>query len=201
MNTNERRVVVNTSLSIDGSYIGPGGPQDFGWAMPYVTLDISRDHLTRLWEPATTTLLGRTNAEGFMSYWPTVADQADADPRDRAYGAWLRDAEKVVLSSTLREAPWDRTRVFDEPAEDVVDRLKTEEGGDIVVFASASVIKALLAADRVDRLSLIVFPEILGGGARLFEEGLPSTTWKLAGTATDEHGVISLAYDRLREAA
>lgn len=200
MSTNERRVVINISLSIDGSYIGPGGPQDFGWAMPYVTLDISRDHLTRLWEPATTALLGRTNAEGFMSYWPAVADQADADPRDRAYGAWLRDAEKVVLSSTLTEAPWERTRVFDEPAEDVVDRLKTEEGGDIVVFASVSVIKALLAADRVDRLSLMVFPEILGGGARLFEVGLPASTWALASTVTDEHGVVAHVYDRLRAA-
>ncbi|SIN76178.1 dihydrofolate reductase family protein [Agromyces cerinus] len=198
MNSTQRRVVVNTSLSIDGSYIGPGGPQDFGWAMPYVTLDVSRDHLTRLWEPATTALLGRTNAEGFMSYWPAVADQDDADPRDRAYGAWLRDAEKVVLSSTLTEAPWDRTRVFDEPAENVVDRLKAEEGGDIVVFASASVIKALLLADRVDRLSFMVFPEILGGGERLFDAGLPATTWELSSNVTGEHGVIALTYDRAR---
>jgi dihydrofolate reductase len=198
MSSNERRVVANTSLSIDGSYIGPGGPQDFAWAMPYVTLDVSRDHLTRLWEPATTALLGRTNAEGFMGYWPAVADQVDADPRDRAYGAWMRDAEKVVLSSTLTEAPWERTRVFNEPAEDVVDRLKAEDGGDIVVFASASVIKALLATDRVDRLSLMVFPEILGGGARLFDVGLPASTWKLASNVTGEQGVIALTYDRLR---
>jgi len=198
MNTTERRVVVNTCLSIDGSYIGPGGPQDFGWAMPYVTLDVSRDHLTRLWAPATTALLGRTNAEGFMSYWPAVADQEDADPRDRAYGAWLRDAEKVVLSSTLSEAPWERTRSFDEPAEHVVDRLKAEEGGDIVVFASASVIKALLLADRVDRLSFMIFPEILGGGQRLFDEGLPATSWRLSSNVTGELGVIALTYDRLR---
>ncbi|KRC62664.1 riboflavin biosynthesis protein RibD [Agromyces sp. Root81] len=200
MNTTERRVVVNTCLSIDGSYIGPGGPQDFGWAMPYVTLDVSRDHLTRLWEPATTALLGRTNAEGFMSYWPAVAEQEDAEPRDRAYGAWLRDAEKVVLSSTLSEAPWERTRIFDEPAANVVDRLKAEEGGDIVVFASASVIKALLLADRVDRLSFMVFPEILGGGLRLFDEGLPATSWRLSSNVTGERGVIALTYDRLRTA-
>ena len=121
-----------------------------GFVMPYAITDVARDHLTGLWQPATTALLGRTNAEGFMGYWPPVADQADADPRDRGYAAWMRDAEKVVLSGTLTEAPWERTRVFDEPAEDVVDRLKAEEGGDIVVFSSASVIKALLAADRVD---------------------------------------------------
>lgn len=198
MASTERRVVANISLSIDGYYIGPEGPHDFGWAMPYVTLDVSRDHLTRLWEPATTALLGRVNAEGFMSYWPAVADQADADPRDRAYGAWMRDAEKVVLSSTLTEAPWERSRVFDEPAEDVVDRLKQEDGGDIVVFASVSVIRALLSADRVDRLSLMIFPEVIGGGGRLFPEGLPASTWALDGNVTGEKGVIALTYDRLR---
>jgi dihydrofolate reductase len=200
MSTNERRVVVNIVLSIDGRYHGPGGPQDISFVMPYAITDVARDHLTGLWQPATTALLGRTNAEGFMGYWPPVADQADADPRDRGYAAWLRDAEKVVLSSTLTEAPWERTRVFDEPAEDVVDRLKAEDGGDIVVFSSASVIKALLAADRVDRLSFMIFPEILGGGARLFEDGLPASKWGLANAVTGEHGVVSLAYDRLRVA-
>lgn len=199
MTKNGRRVVVNISLSIDGFYHGPAGPQDMGFVMPHAITDVARDHLTGLWEPATTALLGRNNAEGFMGFWPSVADQADADPRDRGYAAWLRDAEKVVLSSTLTEAPWERTRVFNEPAEDVVDRLKSEEGGDIVVFASASVIKALLGADRVDRLSLMVFPEILGGGARLFEEGLPAGKWDLAITANGD-GVLSLAYDRVRAA-
>ena len=200
MSTNGRRVVVNIVLSIDGCYHGPGGPQDMGFVMPYAITDVARDHLTGLWQPATTALLGRTNAEGFMGYWPPVADQADADPRDRGYAAWMRDAEKVVLSSTLTKEPWERTRVFDEPAEDVVDRLKAEEGGDIVVFSSASVIKALLAADRVDRLSFMIFPEILGGGARLFEDGLPASKWGLANAVTGEHGVVSLAYDRLRAA-
>lgn len=201
MSTNGRRVVVNIILSIDGCYHGPGGPQDMAFVMPYAITDVARDHLTGLWQPATTALLGRTNAEGFMGYWPPIADQADADPRDRGYAAWMRDAEKVVLSSTLIEAPWKRTRVFDEPAEDVVDRLKTEEGGDIVVFSSASVIKALLAADRVDRLSIMIFPEILGGGARLFEDGLPASKWGLANVVSGEYGVVSLAYDRLRDAS
>ncbi|GAA4375440.1 dihydrofolate reductase family protein [Agromyces bauzanensis] len=200
MTENGRRVVVNTNVSIDGYYHGPGGPQDMGFVMPYAITDAARDHLTRLWEPATTALLGRTNAEGFLAYWPPVADQADADPRDRGYAAWLRDADKVVLSSTLTESPWERTRIFNEPAEDVVDRLKAEDGGDIVVFSSASVIKALLAADRVDRLSFMIFPEILGGGARMFEEGLPASKWRLATAVSGEHGAVALVYDRLRAA-
>lgn len=172
-----------------------------GWLMPYAISDIARDHLTALWQPASTVLLGRTNAEGFFSYWPTVADDASADPRDSAYGAWMRDADKVVLSSTLENPPWTNVRVFNEPAAHVVDRLKLEEGEDIVVFSSASVIKQLLAADRVDRLSFTVFPEILGGGIRLLDEGLPASTWTLAHADAGDRGVLSLAYDRLRSAS
>lgn len=193
----KRRVVANIVLSLDGYSAGPGGPADMGWLMPYAVSEVSRAHLTALWTPATTALVGRINAEGFFEYWPAVADDATADPRDRAYGAWMRDAEKVVLSSTLRSAPWSNARVFNEPAEDVVDRLVEEEGGDIVVFSSASVIHALLAADRVDRLGFTVFPEILGGGRRFFERGLPASRWSLAHAASGD-GVTSQFYDRVR---
>lgn len=199
MSSNNRRVVANIALSMDGYYQGPGGAADMGWLMPYAVSDIARDHLTDLWQPATTTLLGRVNAEGFFSYWPTVADDDTADPRDRAYGAWMRDTEKVIVSSTLTDAPWSNARVLHEPPADVVDRLKGEPGGDIVVFSSASVIQALLAADRVDRLSFTVFPETLGGGRRLLEAGLPPATWTLAHAAAGDHGVVSVAYDRARE--
>ena len=55
----------------------------------------------------------------------------------------------------------------------MVTDLRATEGGDILVLSSPSVIKALLAADQVDRLSMMVFPVFLGGGPRLFEDGLP----------------------------
>jgi len=201
MTSNHRRVVANIAVSMDGCYQGPGGPADMGWLMPYAVTDIARDHLTRLWQPATTTVLGRVNAQGFFSYWPTVADDDTADPRDRAYGAWMRDAEKVVLSSTLAQTTWANARVFNEAAADVVDRLRAEPGGDIVVFSSASVIRALLAADRVDRLSFTVFPVTLGAGRRLLDDGIQSATWTLAHAIAGDLGVLSVAYDRVRQQA
>lgn len=62
------------------------------------------------------------------------------------------DMEKVVLSTTLTQAPWERTRVVNAPAADVVAELKATGGGDIPVNSCPSVIKQLLAADLVDRL-------------------------------------------------
>ncbi|MET8584211.1 dihydrofolate reductase family protein [Streptomyces collinus] len=193
-----RRVVTNLALSLDGRYAKPDNPQDMSWVMPYAVSDVARDHLTSLWEPATTALLGRVNAEGFLGFWPTVIGMEGADPRDEGFARWLVDTDKVVLSSTLDEAPWERTTIADKPAAEVAGDLKATEGGDILVLSSVSVIKALLAADAVDRLALTIFPVFLGGGPRLFEDGLPTAQWTLVSQAAGEHGTLSLVYDRTR---
>lgn len=194
-----RNVTANLTLSLDGRYHGSGGPSDFGAFAPYVSTDVARDHLTRIWQDATTAVLGRGNAEGFMGYWaPLAEDENAADPRDRGYAKWLVGVEKVVFSTTLTQAPWARTRMVNAPAADVVTDLKTTGEGDILVNSSPSLIKPLLAADLVDRLYLMIFPEITGGGQRLFEDGLPATTWTLARQETGKLGEMSLVYDRAR---
>lgn len=196
--TNTRKVTANLSLSLDGRYHGPRGAHDFDAFAPYVTSDVARDHMNRIWEHATTAVLGRVNAEGFLGHWPSVAADEDADPRDRGYAKWLVDTEKVVFSSTLAEAPWERTRVVNAPATDVIADLKAAGRGDILVNSSASIIKPLLAADLLDRLYLMVFPEITGGGARLFDDGLPTSSWRLAHQQTGATGELAMVYDRIR---
>lgn len=197
--TGGRRVVTNMSISLDGRYAGPD-PLDMSWVMPYAVTDVARDHLTSLWEPATTALLGRVNAEGFLGFWPGVIDMEGADPRDVGFARWLVDVDKVVLSSTLDpdRAPWERTTVVDKPTAEAVADLRATEGGDILVLSSASVIKDLLAADQVDRLALTVFPIFLGGGPRLFDDGPSAAKWDLVSQTAGEHGNLALVYDRVR---
>jgi dihydrofolate reductase len=193
-----RMVTANLSLTLDGRYHGPGGPGDLGAIVPYATTEVAREHLTRSWENATTALLGRRNAEGFLGFWPSVATDENADPRDRGYAKWLVDTEKVVLSTTMTEAPWERTRVVNAPTAAVVTDLRATGSGDILVNSSVSVIKALLSADLLDRLYLMVCPEIVGGGARLFDDGLPSSTWTLTHQQAGDLGEIAMVYDRAR---
>ncbi|GAA3218887.1 dihydrofolate reductase family protein [Actinocorallia longicatena] len=195
--TGGRRVVTNISLSLDGRYAAPENPLDMGWVMPYAVTDVARDHLTGLWKNATTALLGRVNAEGFLGFWPTVIGMEGADPRDEGFARWLVGADKVVLSRTLEKPPWERTTIVDRPAAEAVADLRSAEGGDILVLSSASVIKSLLAADEVDRLALTIFPVFLGGGPRLFDDGLPPGRWALTGQTAGAHGTLALVYDRI----
>lgn len=192
-----RRVVANISLTLDGKYNGPGGPNDLSMIVPYARTEVARNHLARIWEGATTAVLGRINAEGFLSYWPIVAEDENADSRDRAYARWLVDTEKVVLSKTLTKAAWKQTRVIDASASDAIKDLKGTGDGNILVNSSASIIKSLLKADLLDRLYLMICPEIAGGGEQLFDSALPSSKWALTSLEAGEMGEIAMVYDRI----
>ncbi|WP_019927352.1 dihydrofolate reductase family protein [Nocardia sp. BMG111209] len=194
-----RTVTANIALTLDGRYHGPGGPADVAAIVPYATTEVARNHLARIHANATTAVLGRRNAEGFLGFWPTVAADDNADPRDRAYAKWLVDTDKVVFSTTLTEAPWERTRLANAPAAEVITELKADGEGEILVNTSPSAVtKDLLAADLIDRLYLLITPEIAGGGAHLFTDGLPGSQWQLTGRESGEHGEIAVVYDRRR---
>jgi dihydrofolate reductase len=149
--------------------------------------------------PATTVLLGRKNYQGFGGYWPTIADDEAADPGDRTFAKWLNSVEKIVVSSTLKEATWENSRIVDADPATVIEELRQQEGGDIIVLASGSVIRSLLRANALDRLSITLCPEVAGGGARLFEDGLPPSSWTLRQSAVTESGALCLLYDRVRQ--
>ncbi len=105
-----------------------------------------------------------------------------------------------MFSTTVKEPEWANTRIVNANPADVVKNLRQEEGGDIVVLSSISVIQNLLQADELDRLSITLCPELVGGGRRLFEDGLPSSSWRAAGDIlTSETGAMCLFFDRVRE--
>jgi dihydrofolate reductase len=197
-NVHGRRVVGNISLSLDGRVSGRGGEYDMGWIVPHAVTNASRDHMMRVTGAATTVLLGRKNYQGFGSYWPAVAKDDNADPRDQTFAQWLDSVEKVVFSSTLTDAAWENSRITNADPAEVVKQLRQQSGGDVIILASSSVIKALLAADELDRLSITLCPELVGGGTRLFVDGLPATSWSLSDLSTTESGAICLIYDRIR---
>src|ERR1700676_1020906 len=139
-----RTVVANISLSLDGRTNGPGGEYDMSWIVPHAVTDGARAHMVKVTSTATTALLGRKNYQGFASFWPAVAENENADPRDRAFAQWLNAVEKVVVSSTLQEAGWHSSRIVAGDPAATVRQLRKNEGGDIVVLASTSIIRNLI---------------------------------------------------------
>jgi dihydrofolate reductase len=194
-----RTVVANLSLSLDGRVSGPGGEYDMSWIVPHAISESAREHMIHVTQPATTVLLGRNNYQGFGAYWPGVAGDDSADPRDRAFSKWLNGVEKIAFSTTLKQAAWENSRIVDADPPAVVAQLQKQPGGDIIVLASSSIIRSLLAADALDCLSITLCPEVAGGGARLFEDGLPASSWSLRQSTPTESGALILIYDRVRK--
>jgi dihydrofolate reductase len=65
-----------------------------------------------------------------------------------------------------------------------VGKLKDETDGVILVAGSGRLVGALLGADLVDELRLMVFPTVLGRGQRLFPDGIDRLKLKLAESRT-----------------
>src|SRR5215211_8122820 len=194
-----RRVVAEIVLSLDGRVNGAGGEYDMSWIVPHAISDSSRDRTAVFTQASTTALLGRKNYEGFAGYWPSVADDESAYLRDRTFPRWFTSVQKVVFSTSIAEGSVPNTTVTSDPPAQVVSDLRDEPDGDIIVLASISVIRQLLEADAVDRLSIMLCPETSGGGERLFDDTvLQRGEWTLATHKGTETGAIVLDYDRKR---
>lgn len=193
MAEHRRKVVAWVTISMDGYTSGPGGPAHDSWLYQHVAREASAAHFEALWRGADTLLMGRTNYEGFYSVWPAITRDPASDPRTRELGQFLDRVEKVVFSRTLQTTEWENSR----PAADLqstVEELRAAPGRDILAINSASIIQALLTAGLVDDLCFVIVPTILGGGLRLFPEGLPGSTWSLTQTTVLPDGAVGLHY-------
>ena len=73
----------------------------------------------------------------------------------------------MVFSRTLRKVlEWNNSRLAKADLVEEVRSLKTSTDDPLRTIGSLSVVKALLEAGVVDRLRLVVFPQILGGTGR-----------------------------------
>lgn len=197
----DRIVIGHIPLSLDGRVSGPGGEHDMGWTVRHASTGAARAQLLEVTSTAGTVLLDGRTYQGFGGYWPAVAGDEDADPRDRLFARWLNEAEKILVSRTVTEAGWRNTRVADDDPAEIIRRLRKEHGGDIVVLASHGVIRRLLEAGELDRLSITLCPEIIGAGARLFGDGPAGSSWSLAEARPASSGALCLRYDLIRPAA
>jgi dihydrofolate reductase len=188
-NADDRRVIAWCSVSIDGYSSGPDGPAHDTWLYQHALKDATAEHFEGIWRGCSSALVGKNNYLGFHSVWPAITRDPATDPRTRGLGQWLDEVDKAVVSTTLTETPWSNSRLFSDS--------RSEEGTNILVMNSATLIQSLLREDLVDDLRLAVVPVMLGGGLRLLPDDAEGS-WTLASTTVLAHGAVSLHYERER---
>ena len=188
--TDTRRIVAWTSLTLDGYTSGPDGPAHDTWLYEHAAQSATAEYFEGIWRGADTIVLGRINYEGFHSVWPAMTRDERTDPRTRDLGRWLDATEKVVASRTLTDASWENSRITRDLAAEV-ERLRQASGRDVLVINSASVIAELLRLDLVDDLRFALVPVLVGGGLRLFPDGV-AARFSTVGVTALEHGAVGL---------
>jgi dihydrofolate reductase len=187
-----RKLSVSTFVTLDGVVQDPGGfgeTGDGGWALPFFDEEGSRlayEHLLA----SDVFLLGRETYELFKEYWPQV--------HEGDYAARINSMPKLVASTTLQgPLEWNATLIEGDVAE-AVTRVKQEDGGDILVYGSPTLVRTLAAHDLVDEYLVKIHPVVLGAGKRLFVDGFDRSSLELADTRTLPTGVVVLTYHPAR---
>ena len=187
------RIVVTEFVSIDGVMEAPGGGEDFehgGWAFKFDRGDEGNKFKTDETMDAAAMLLGRRTYEGFAAAWPS---------RDGEFADKFNSMPKYVVSSTLTDPEWTNTTVLDGDVRESVARLRDEAGGDVIVHGSGQLVQALVDADLVDELRLMVFPVVIGSGKRLFGETSGMKPLRLASSQAVGDGVVCLVFEPARD--
>jgi dihydrofolate reductase len=191
------RVVVSEFMSLDGVVQAPGGRDEDtsggfrhgGWSMPYFDPEVMGEVIDEYAERNEVLLQGRRTYQVSASAWP----QRSGDP----FADWINRAEKYVVSDTITEADitWKPTTIIrGSDLINEVSAMRDKPGGDIYVYGSVSVVRALLAAGLVDELVLFIEPIVLGGGKTLFPTDGEARTFELTSTITAATGVQVCRY-------
>jgi dihydrofolate reductase len=156
-----RKLILSMFLSLDGYIAGPGGE----FAPPPWSDEVSRAWSGWASETGGHILYGRVNFEFNRGFWTSP----DAEGMPEA--PFMNATPKSVASRTLAgDLGWNGRAVADLAAE--VERLKAQDGKDVLSFGGAGLAHSLIAADLVDEYRLMITPTLLGGGLRLFPDGV-----------------------------
>jgi dihydrofolate reductase len=187
------RIVVSTNTTLDGVVEDPDGKEGFklgGWFGQFGGKDL--DAWTRLETEealgATALLLGRRSDEWFASRWQS---------RTGEWADKLNAMPKYVVSSKPNRPRWSNSTVLTGDVVNEISLLKRKLEGEILVYASYKLVNTLFEHDLVDEARLVVFPVVLGAGARLFTELSDKKSMRLVGTRRIGDGLLFLTYEFL----
>ncbi len=186
-----RNLIFFMHTSLDGFVAGLKGELD--WAK---IDDEMFDFVATMTDTADTALYGRVTYEMMQSYWPNAGKEPNASKHDKEHSAWYNKVSKIVLSKTMSEEGLDNTTVINGQLADNINKIKKQDGKNILIFGSPRASQSLLNEGLIDEFWLFVNPIILGQGMPLFKDITGTTKLKLVESRTFACGVIALHYEK-----
>ena len=186
-----RTLKLQMQVSLDGFVAGPNGEMD--WVV-WNWDDELKNYVTKLTEPVDLILLGRKLAEGFIPHWKAAAQH----PETSEPGAVkFHKTSKVVFSKTKDSTEWDNTTVANGDLAEEVNKLKRQEGSDMIVYGGATLVSQLIQKNLIDDYHLFINPAVLGSGLPIFNGLHVRHNLKLIEARAFSCGIVMLHYQPL----
>jgi dihydrofolate reductase len=181
-----RKLILYISSSLDGYIAKPGNDLSFLDAVQKEGEDYGYTAFT---SQVDTVIMGRKTFD-----WVFKAINNVPHPEKETY----------IITRTARE-PIGSTQFYTGDVAELVRELKArpqregESGSVIYCDGGAQLANTLYREGLMDEIIVSVIPVLLGGGVRLFEEGIPERQLELIGSTAYETGLVQVRYRVMNE--
>ena len=137
-----------------------------------------------------TIVLGRMTYQYWLPHFST------AEP-DMGFADHTNNTPKYVASTTLDKVEWgdyDNITLIKENLVEEINKLKQQDGKNIAVSGSPTLVQYLMEQEVLDELQLFIHPVVVNKGKRLFKEGSPLQRFKLVECKPTVSGNIIATY-------
>lgn len=171
---------IDMFTTLDGVAQAPGGPEEDaddgfvfgGWQAPLID-EVTGSQIASGMEGMDALLLGRRTYDIFAGYWPNQEDSASSD-----IARLFNRIPKYVASRQLRTLDWAGSTLLGPDVVASVRELR-DRHEHIHVIGSIDFVQTLFAERLFDRLTLWVYPILLGSGKKVFADGVVPTNLRL----------------------
>lgn len=178
-----RKLKLQVQMSLDGFIAGPNGEMDW---MEWNWDDELKKYVKELTDHVDCIVLGRKLAQGFIPYWTSHPEQEGADI--------FINTEKVVFTKTLEKSEWDKTVLAKGDLSEEINKLKKQDGKDIIAYGGATFVSALIKQGLIDDLHFFIDPAAIGKGMTIFNDSYSKQNFKLIKAKPFECGIVVLHY-------
>lgn len=186
-----RKLKLQMQITLDG--FNSTGPND---EQKWVTWDLDgiKQYVIDLLDSSDTIIIGRKLAVDYIPYWEDVFKNSD----DAMYQFATRivKARKVVFTKTVERSVWNKTELAKGDLSNEINKLKAQEGKDIIVYGGSSFVAALIKEGLIDEFHFVLNPIAIGKGVSAFEQLEVWQPLELKKTITCNSGLIILYYTK-----
>jgi dihydrofolate reductase len=161
-----RKIIMLNRVSIDG-YFASLNDATFGmdWFVHDPEVDVA---VHSGGGKLDTLILGGITYRGFERSWVPIRKDPYATAEMKAVAEELTSMTKIVFSREQTKITWENTKRFHGSVCDIARGLKNEEGTDILIMGSGTIIRQLADEGLIDEYIFILTPVVAGKGKSLF---------------------------------